>query len=46
MLISPLLLVSLTFVRTIEFSFKSEVRRALIHAYKRIVIKPAVMEEI
>ena len=46
MSISPSLLVSLTFVRTIEFSLKSEVRKALINAYKGTVIKPAVMEEV
>ena len=39
-------LASLACVRTKEFSRKSEVKKAYLHAHKRIIIMPAIMKEV
>ena len=39
-------LTSLACVRTKEFSLKSEVKKAYLHAHKRILIMPAIMKEV
>ena len=39
-------LASLACVRTKEFSLKSEVKKAYLHAHKRILIMPAIMKEV
>ena len=39
-------LASLACVRTKEFSLKSKVKKAYLHAHKRIIIMPAIMKEV
>ena len=39
-------LASLAWVRTKEFSIKSEVKKAYLHAHKRILIMLAIMKEV
>ena len=39
-------LASLACIRTKEFSLKSEVKKAYLHAHKRILIMPAIMKEV
>ena len=39
-------LASLVCVRTKEFSLKSEVKKAYLHAHKRILIMHAIMKEV
>ena len=39
-------LASLACVKTKEFSLKSEVKKAYLHAHKRILIMPSIMKEV
>ena len=39
-------LASSTCVKTIEFAFKNEARKADLHVHKRIIIMPAIMKEV
>ena len=39
-------LASIACVRTKEFSLKSEVKKAYLHAHKRILIMPSIMKEV